>query len=518
MVSRAASGSGGIYAIKSLIMGLKSIGAKWFARFAMKKRDAWKNQPLETTQSDFKQLIQGGLKTAFGREHDFGSIQTYEDFKDRVPIRNYEAIKPYIERVIDGESNVLWPGKPIYLCKTSGTTSGVKYIPLTIDSLPNHIHSARDALLSYVHETGNSAFADGKMIFLQGSPVLHTKGAIPTGRLSGIVANYVPSYLQGNRMPSWDTNCMEDWEAKVEKIVEETLHEDMRLISGIPSWVQMYFEKLIETSGKSNVLELFPNFSLFVYGGVNFAPYRKRFEELIGKSIPSIELYPASEGFIAYQDSQYASGMLLILNSGIFYEFIPASQFHEAHPSRLQLKDIELEVDYVLIINNNAGLWGYNIGDTIRFVSKKPYRIIVTGRIAHFISAFGEHVIGKEVEQSIQEGLNRAGGILSEFTVAPQVSPKEGLPYHEWFIEFTEEPYDLENFAQALDQSLQSQNVYYRDLIQGNILSRAKISRIKKDGFKLYMQSIGKLGGQNKVPRLSNDRKIADGLTPFLIS
>jgi len=498
-------------------MGLKSKLSNVFAHFAIKKRNRWVNNPIETSEADFRKLIEKGRNTHFGREHDFDSIRNYEDFKSRVPIRDYEGLRPYIERILKGEKDVLWPGIPLYFCKTSGTTSGTKYIPLTKDSMPNHINSARDALLSYIFETGKTRFVDGKMIFLQGSPLLDKKRKIPIGRLSGIVANYVPSYLQKNRMPSWETNCITDWETKVDKIVEETTHEDMRLISGIPSWVLMYFEKLKKASGGKKIKEIFPDFSLFVYGGVNYEPYRHRFAELIGKDIPSIELYPASEGFIAYQDSQKNEGLLLVLNSGIFYEFIKADEFHIQNPTRISLKDVETDVNYVLIINNNAGLWGYNIGDTVKFVSTRPYRLVVTGRIKHFISAFGEHVIGKEVETALQKAINKYGGQIIEFTVAPQVNPNKGLPYHEWFIEFAQKPNDIQLFTQFLDHAMQKQNSYYFDLREGNILKELEISIINKNGFNDYMKSINKLGGQNKVARLMNDRKVALGLIPFIL-
>lgn len=496
-------------------MGLKSKLSILFARYIVAKQRSWMSKPLETAEKDFKKLIDKGKKTAFGKDHDFVNIHSYEDFKKRVPVRDYEGLKNYVERIMDGEKDVLWPGLPLYFCKTSGTTSGTKYIPLTKDSMPNHIHSARNALLHYIVDTGNSDFVDGKMIFLQGSPVLNKSGKIPTGRLSGIVANFVPQYLQKNRMPSYDTNCIEDWEQKVDAIVTETMSEDMRLISGIPSWVQMYFERLIEKSGKANIQSIFKNFSLFVYGGVNYEPYREQFEKLIGAKVDSIELYPASEGFIAYQDKQDEKGLLLVLNSGIFYEFIVADTYTDENPIRISLKDVDLNVNYVLIINNNAGLWGYNIGDTIQFVSLNPYRLIVSGRIKHFISSFGEHVIGKEVEYAMSKAQELYSARVIEFTVAPQINPDNGLPYHEWFIEFAEEPVDFKGFKRTLDKELQIQNSYYLDLIQGKVLQELFISKIEKDGFNNYMKSIGKLGGQNKVPRLSNDRKIADVLSNF---
>ncbi|MDB5231073.1 MAG: hypothetical protein JWN76_1878, partial [Chitinophagaceae bacterium] len=420
----------------------------------------------------------------------------------------------YIEMIKEGRQNILWKGKPIYFAKTSGTTSGVKYIPITKDSIPNHINTARNALLCYMAETGNYNFADGKMIFLSGSPELDRIAGIPTGRLSGIVNHHIPKYLRTNQLPSYETNCIEDWETKLDKIVEETIHQDMALISGIPPWMQMYFDRLREKTGKT-ITELFPNFSVMVYGGVNFEPYRKRLFDAIGKTIDSIETFPASEGFFAFQDSQKEPGLLLNTNSGIFYEFVPANEIFNEDPTRLSLKDIKVGENYALIINNNAGLWGYNIGDTVKFVSVNPYRLVVTGRIKHFISAFGEHVIAEEVEHALMKAATEQSISITEFTVAPFVSQDGGKSYHEWFIEFETTP-DLEKFSKLVDDNLREKNVYYDDLIAGNILQTLKIHSVRKGGFIDYMKSIGKLGGQNKLPRLSNDRKIAEELVPFL--
>ncbi len=471
----------------------------------------WISKPEETQQKVFQQLIASAKTTAFGNDHDFSSINSHSDFINRVPIRDYEQLRPYADRVVAGEADILWPGQPLYFAKTSGTTSGAKYIPLTKESMPSHIEAARNAILCYIHETGNTKFVDGKMIFLQGSPVLGEENGIKLGRLSGIVAHYVPSYLQKNRLPSWETNCIEDWETKVDAIVEETKDEDMTVISGIPSWVQMYFERLQAVSNKK-VGDLFKNFNLFIYGGVNYEPYRKKFESLIGRKVDSIELFPASEGFFAFQNQQNDPGLLLLLNSGIFYEFVPADQFFEENPPRLTIGEVEKGVNYVLIISTNAGLWAYNIGDTVMFTSLKPYKLVVTGRIKHFISAFGEHVIGKEVEQAMQEAMTQFGFSITEFTVGPQTQVEEGLPYHEWFVEFDGEPQNLEQIAKVIDQSMQTQNSYYFDLIDGKVLQPLKITSLRRDSFKDYMKSQGKLGGQNKIPRLSNDRKIANGL------
>ena len=493
-------------------MFLKSLGAKILAKQAAKKTQKWASNPIETQQKTFQSLIAEAKNTSFGKDHNFQQIKTYSDFVKQVPVRDYEGLKDYFERTANGEENVLWKGKPTYIAKTSGTTSGAKYIPITKQSMPFHIEATKNALFCYIQETGNVDFVNGKMIFLQGSPELELKNGINIGRLSGIVAHFVPKYLQKNRMPSWETNCIDDWETKVDAIVKETKNEDMTLIGGIPSWVQMYYEKL-QKETDLKVGELFKNLQLFVYGGVNYEPYRTKFEEMIGRRIDSIELYPASEGFFAFQDSQKEKGMLLLLNSGIFYEFIETSKFYEENPKRLIIGEVEIGVNYVMIISTNAGLWGYNIGDTVQFTSTKPYRVIVSGRIKHFISAFGEHVIGKEVEQAINEAMKEFQFSISEFTVAPQTNPtKDELPYHEWLIEFQTAPKNLIEIASFMDKSMQDQNTYYRDLIKGKVLQPLKISSLKEDSFNAYMKSQGKLGGQNKVPRLSDNRKIADQL------
>ncbi len=467
----------------------------------------------------FHKLINQAKKTVFGIEHGFSEITSHEEFVKRVPIRDYEKLIPYIERIKAGEKNVLWPGKPVYFAKSSGTTSGVKYIPLTKDSIPNHINSARNALLLYISENKYSEFVNGKMIFLSGSPVLENVNGILTGRLSGIVNHHIPKYLKGNQLPSYSTNCIEDWEQKVDAIVEETYNQNMTLISGIPPWVQMYFEKLLKKTGKKTIKEIFPNFNLLIYGGVNFEPYRSQLFKTIGEEINSIETYPASEGFIAYQDLQKEKaclpgrqGLLLNVDSGIFFEFIPPAEVFNNNPTRLTIKDIELDVNYALVINSNAGLWGYLIGDTVKFVSKNPYRIVVTGRIKHFISAFGEHVIAEEVEGALMELCNQVNIQVTEFTVAPQVNPKQGLPYHEWLIEFAETPADTLSFSKKLDELMQVKNIYYKDLIAGKILEPLHLSILPKESFRNYMKSVGKLGGQNKVPRLTNDRILADSL------
>jgi len=493
-------------------LGIKESLSKPFAKQVVKKVNKWAGQPVATQNKVFRKLMKRLSKTKFGEDHGITATETYESFKSKVPVCDYEGLKQYFDRIADGEKDVCWPGKPIYLAKTSGTTSGSKYIPITKASIGNHINSARNALLTYIVNSGNTAFVSGKLIFLSGSPVLEKKSGIHTGRLSGISNHHIPAYLKKNQLPSWDTNCEEDWELKVEKIADETINEDMTLISGIPPWVQMYFDVLQQRTGGKPIKEIFPNFSVFVYGGVNFEPYRAKLLKSIGKEIDSIELFPASEGFFAYQDQLENNGLLLLLDDGIFYEFIPQDEYHNENPTRLSIGEVELGVNYALIINSNAGLWGYSIGDMVKFVSKDPYRVIVSGRIKHFISAFGEHVIGEEVEASLLSSANELGIEITEFTVAPQVNPDNGLPYHEWLIEFGSDSVNIEQLAEAVDQALRVKNSYYDDLISGAVLRRLEITPLRKDSFIDHMKSQGKLGGQNKVPRLSNDRKIAESL------
>ena len=493
-------------------MGIRSVLSKPLAKWVVERQQSWMYQPADAQQRWFRQLLAGGQNTVFGRDHHLKDVQTVAEFRQAVPVRDYEDLKPYIEQILNGDSDVLWTGKPLYLAKTSGTTSGVKYIPITPDSIPNHINSARDALLNYVNETGNSAFLDKKLIFLSGSPELTQKAGINIGRLSGIVNHHVPAYLRTNQLPSYETNMIEDWETKLERVIDETINQPMSLISGIPPWVQMYFDRIQDRTGKL-IKDVFPDFSLFVYGGVNFDPYRAKLFESIGRRVDSIETYPASEGFIAFQDSQEAEGLLLLADSGIFFEFIAADEFFTEAPRRLTIGDVELGKNYAVIINNNAGLWGYSLGDTVKFVSRDPYRLLVTGRIKHFISAFGEHVIGEEVERALQFAMQQHPETeVVEFTVAPMVSPKEGLPYHEWLVEFATPPHNPAAFVHDVDTHLTKLNVYYDDLITGSILQPLKLTPLPRGAFQRYMKAQGKLGGQNKVPRLANNRTIADGL------
>jgi GH3 auxin-responsive promoter len=353
------------------------------------------------------------------------------------------------------------------------------------------------------------------MIFLSGSPELERIGGIPTGRLSGIVNHHIPRYLRANQLPTFETNCINDWEEKLEKIVDETVGERMTLISGIPPWMQMYFDALVARTGKK-IKDIFPDFSVMVQGGVNFEPYKAKLLDTIGKPVDTIELFPASEGFFAFQDDLTQQGMLLNTDSGIFFEFVPAGEIFSKTPTRLGLSEVKLGENYAMVISTNAGLWAYNLGDTVKFVSLNPYRLVVTGRVKHFISAFGEHVIAEEVESAMLKSAVELGAKITEFTVAPLISKTAQKSYHEWFVEFEQLPADMEAFEENLNATLCKKNIYYDDLIRGNILQPLQVRVVEKNGFINFMKSVGKLGGQNKVPRLSNDRAIADQLMKWV--
>ena len=498
-------------------MKIKSFLARPYAAIIHKRIRKGMMTALEDQQKILEELMKTGAKTAFGKDHHLRDANDYQTFAKAIPVRDYEALRPYIDKIKAGGENILWKGKPAYFAKTSGTTSGVKYIPISKDSIHNHIDTARNALLCYMAESGNSSFANGRMIFLSGSPELERVGGIPTGRLSGIVNHYIPGYLRSNQLPSYSTNCIEDWEEKLGKIVDETLTADMSLISGIPPWMQMYFDWLMERSGGKKIRALFPNLQVLVHGGVNFEPYKSKLFDAIGGKIDTVETFPASEGFFAFQDTLDEEGLLLNTDSGIFFEFVPAGEIFNENPTRISLADVKVGENYALVINSNAGLWGYNIGDTVRFVSTNPYRLVVTGRTKHFISAFGEHVIGEEVEYALMTAAREQEVRVIEFTVAPMIQTSGELPYHEWLVAFEQAPRDLQGFSARVNELLRGKNIYYDDLQRGGILQPLKLRALQPNAFIEYMKSIGKLGGQNKVPRLSNDRKIADALQRWAI-
>jgi hypothetical protein len=494
-------------------VGIKSFVASTAASFTGKiiQRNR-QNAILDQTQI-FLNLIKTASDTVFGKKHQFNEIKKYSDFINRVPVVDYESMRTSIERIKGGEQNILWPGRPKYFAKTSGTTSGTKYIPMTKESTPHHFSTARDAALNYIYQTGNGNFFDGKMLYLSGSPHLDRSGPVPTGRLSGIANHEIPSMFRLNQLPPYKINCIDDWESKIDAIIGYSIHQDIRMISGIPSWIKMYIERVLDFTGKSHFIDVYPNLSLYIYGGVNYEPYRRTIESLIGKSIDTLETFPASEGFFAFQDDQFDTSLLLNTKAGIFYEFIRSDEINSENPNRLNLSKVATGVPYALIVSTNAGLWAYNTGDVIEFTSIKPYKIKFAGRTSHYISAFGEHVIASEVESALTEAAAKFNIEVGEFTVAPQVNPPEGsLPYHEWFIESRTQIPDLKSFTTYLDQCMVQKNIYYKDLIEGSILRPLVINTLPVNTFNKMMKERGKLGAQNKVPRLTNDRQIAEEL------
>ncbi len=497
-------------------MSIKSFIAKILAKRRAKYYQHISDNALATQAQVFAQLINAAKDTSFGKAHSFSDIKNYQDFQQKVPVRDYEDLKPYFDEIYAGKADILWSGKPLYLAKTSGTTSGAKYIPITQESIKYQIDGAKDTLLLYIYHSGKADFLGGKMMFLSGSPVLDTnKYGVKIGRLSGIVNHFVPKYLQMNRVPSFETNCIEEWETKVGKIVAETKDKDLRLISGIPPWVQMFFEETYKETGKMP-LEVWKNLGVFVQGGVDFSAYKPIFDKYLQDKVDIVELFPASEGFFAFQDNYKDPGLLLILNGGIFYEFIPMEEYGNTDAKRLTLAEVELNKQYALVVSTNAGLWAYDIGDTVKFTSLKPYKIRVTGRVKHFLSAFGEHVIVEEVNKAMLLASETHHAVFQEFTVAPSISSIKGESFHEWFVEFTQQPTDIQAFIEDLDIALRSQNTYYNDLREGNMLKLPVIHSLPLNASREYMRSEGKLGGQNKFPRLSNHRKIADFFVDFM--
>ena len=489
-------------------MGLKSKVVQILAPRIARQVYAAHSRAGEGQRKMLERLVHQSQHVSYLKDLEISISDNAQSISEKLPIVDYEDIRSYVDRVRQGEKDVLWKGLPKYWAKTSGTTSGAKYIPLTRESMPDHIRAARNALFCLIADGLSPDFFDGDMIFLQGSPALTYENNIAVGRLSGIVYHHVPSWLQKNRQPSFKVNCIEDWEAKVEQIAADTSTLDMRLISGIPPWCINYFEKLLHHSSKENLLELFPNLSVFAYGGVQYAPYKASVDRLIGAEIQGMETYPASEGFIAFQDKTKHEGLLLNLESNIVFQFVALNDWGKSSAKKLFIDEVELGVNYAVVLTSNAGLWSYSLGDTIRFVSKAPYRLEVTGRVKHYISAFGEHVIGEEVERAMQAAKKDLSLSVREFTVAPEVNPSEGKPYHEWFIEFEEDPSnaELERLSNYLDKHLRQQNTYYNDLRSGEMLACAKIRRIVPQGFEKAMRASGQWGGQSKVKRLANDR------------
>ncbi len=502
-----------------MIKELVAFGIKQVARISTKQLQKQVENPIEFQQKWFRKLLKIGKQTLFGREHNLEAIKDYNSFVSSVPLCKYEDLLPYINKIKEGKPDILWKGLPAYFAKTSGTTAGAKYIPLTMEQLTLQIKAARQALFNYVVQTGDAQLFNGKMLFLSGSPDVEKVGKIYAGRLSGIVHRHIPKWALRNRLPSYEINRITDWNKKVDAIIDEVLQvaQQLTLISGIPPWIQMFLERIVERTGRMP-FQLFPNLRVYVHGGVQFAPYERVLRELLGEKVVFIETFPASEGFFAFQDVLDApeKGLILLPDSGIFYEFIPFEEIDNDNPKRLTLDQVQTGKVYEMVLSTNAGLWAYRLGDLIRFTSVNPYRVRVVGRTSQYISAFGEHVIIEEIENALNEALKKAGGKVRDFHVAPQVTPADNTrPYHEWFIEFIQMPENMQLFIEQLDKALQKQNPYYKDLRDGLILDLPRVRILPEGSFHAYLDSIGKLGGQFKVPRVSNNRKHADPLSKY---
>ncbi len=493
-------------------MGVSAILLKMLAKKEYSKYSKNINSALKEQSNTFKNILAKGHNSVFGKQKKLAKNTTYEQFQKLVPVGDYETIRPFISRISNGEKNILTTGKPLYFAITSGTVSGAKYIPLTKKMMFFQTQAIKELLLLYAYQTNNYNMSpQAGMMFIQGSPKLKYLNKVPFAKLSGISARHIPFFLKKNRYPSMKTNCIENWGEKIAAIVQETHNKDMRVIGGIPPWVMTYFDSLLKFSGKKTVREIFPNLTLYIHGGTGFNAYKKAFFNLSGK-IDSLEVYPASEGFFAYQNSLRENSMLLLTRHGVFYEFIELRDFQNQKMNRIPLEGVKLNTDYVMIVSTIAGLWAYNTGDTIRFISKNPYKILFSGRAAQYCSAFGEHVIEKEVQTSLNNAIMRCGGSVTEFTVCPKIMSKSYLSHHQWFVEFQSVPDNLSKFEKTLNTVMKEQNPYYKDLVGSKVIGPLKLFVVKSGGFNAYMKSIGKFGGQNKCPHLSNERKIADFL------
>jgi GH3 auxin-responsive promoter len=462
------------------------------------------------TKSEHVQLafllnhIKENKNTEFGKAHRFELISDYENYCQNIPLRHYEDFLPYIDKIKAGENNILTKVKPLYLLMTSGTTAGTKYIPISKSGIKHQIGAAMKLLCFHSYHQRNGDFMNYKMLFLQGSPELNHEYKIPTARLSGVVYHHIPKFFQRNKLPKYETNIIENWQEKVDQIVAETYSQDMGIMGGIPPWCIQYFEKLIEKKKVKNLKSLFPNLSIYIYGGLDFSSYREKMTQLLGDKVACLQTFPASEGFFGIQDLPDSDDMLLLINQGVFYEFI--ENYNEENPQTIALSGVKLNISYELVITNDSGLYRYRMGDLVQLTSLNPYRIKVVGRTSQYISAFGEHVIGYEIERVMEAAIKEFNLVVEDYHVCPNVAAK----HYEWYIEFNEKPkVNDEKLVEFLDKKLVEINKYYAHLINGNIINSSKTIELKNGSFANLRSKLGKEGGQNKVIRLANNQKFA---------
>ena len=496
-------------------MSLKEFISKIYFKRMLKKIENFQKDPVGEQETIFRYLMKQASKTQFGKDHGLTPNTSYEDFKKLVEIKKYDDFIPYIDKVLEGEKNVLYPGKPLYLATTSGTTSGEKYIPVTKDSLKRGMASSVLCSATYLEETQNYPSLFKKMVILSANPALENINGVLTGKITGIFNRHIPSFMKKQRIPSVETNSMDDWDEKMERTIYEALGQDVGMVGGFPGWIIRFFERTLQVTGKKTIKEVFPNLKIITHGGVAYGPYKERMETLIGEQFDRLEVFSASEGFMAFQDRQQTEDMLLVPNSEIFFEFVPLDQWGTPDAERLSLKDVKVGIPYALVISTMAGLWAYDLGDTITFTSLNPYRLKVSGRTKHFISNSGEHLISEQVEWALTETAKTFGVEIIDFSVAPLITNTENGNRHEWLIEFQNHPEDLQAFSQSLADNLCIKSDNYKILRESSILHDPVVTPLKRGAFVNYMKSIGKMTHQNKVPRLMNSRNLADAVKAY---
>ncbi len=479
--------------------------------------DLFRKAPMEVQESEFFSLLEQARDTEWGRQHDFATIRSIHEFQARVPVQEYDAFQPYMVRLRHGEKNLLWPGEVKWFAKSSGTTSSKsKFIPVTKDSLEDcHFRGGKDVLAIYNDNYPDNQVFTGKTLTLGGSHQINNFSSDSYyGDLSAILIENLPFWTQFLKTPGPEIALLEEWEEKLEKMTKATVKENVISLAGVPSWFLVLLRHILKETGKSNLLEIWPNLELFIHGGINFGPYRQQYRDLVpSDQMHYMETYNASEGFFGVQDDPASPSMLLMLDYGVFYEFVPLAELGKEHPHALLLDEVELNKDYALVISTNAGLWRYLIGDTIRFTSRYPFKFIISGRTRHFINAFGEEVIINNAERALEQACKATGAVIREYTAAPLYMSKESKGAHQWLIEFEQRPADVSRFMEVLDATLQEVNSDYEAKRHRNVtLDVPKLVVARSGLFYDWMKSRNKLGGQNKVPRLANNRDYIEGL------
>ncbi|HRP31556.1 MAG TPA: GH3 auxin-responsive promoter family protein [Agriterribacter sp.] len=503
-------------------MGILSTTISQLARMRLWRIEAWVQHPIASQREVLQDLVTSAQYTEFGRKYEFSSLFSTRDFKKAVPIHEYNDLKPYIQRMLDGEEHILWNTPIRWFAKSSGTTSDKsKFIPVSEESLQDcHYKGAKDTLTMYYNFNPNSDLLTGKGLVIGGSHTINQiNDEVHYGDLSAVLLQNSPVWGQWIRTPELAIALMDEWESKIERLAEATIVENVTSISGVPTWTLVLFKRILEITGKNCIADVWPSLELYIHGGVSFTPYREQFRKIIGRDIYYIDSYNASEGFFAAQDKPDEEGMLLFLDHGIFMEFMPMEEYGKADPQTIGLKDVELGKNYALVISTNGGLWRYLLGDTIQFTSLYPFRVKVTGRLKHYINAFGEEVIVDNTDKAISIACEKTGAVVNDYTAAPVYFSDEGNGAHEWLVEFEKEPASLDSFTIELDKALQSINSDYEAKRYKNIaLHLPQLHQVPQGLFNEWLKSKGKLGGQHKVPRLSNERTLIEEVLRFKLS